>query len=61
MAIVALVTGGSLADADNARKIISKGKKGDVVWEGKMRSLEAHFKDKGSKIYPSQMVNSFGF
>ncbi len=58
MAIVALVTGGSLAEADNARKIISKGKKGDVVWEGKMRSLESHFKDKGSKIYPSQMVNS---
>ena len=58
MAIVALITGGSMADADNARKIISKGKKGDAVWENKMRELEKHFKDKGKKSYPTELVNS---
>lgn len=58
MAIVAKITGGSLADADNARKIISKGKPGDKVWEKKMRELQKHFKDKGYVNYPKPLVNS---
>jgi len=58
MAIVAKITGGSLADADNARKIISKGKPGDKVWEKKMRELQRHFKDKGYINYPKSLVNS---
>ena len=58
MAIVAKITGGSLADADNARKIISKGKPGDKVWEKKMRELQRHFKDKGYVNYPKSLVNS---
>ena len=58
MAIVAKITGGSLADADNARKIISKGKPGDKAWEKKMRELQRHFKDKGYANYPKTLVNS---
>jgi DNA polymerase-3 subunit alpha len=58
MAIVAKITGGSLADADTARKIISKGKPGDKIWEAKMRALQRHFKDKGYANYPKPLVNS---
>jgi DNA polymerase-3 subunit alpha len=57
MAIVAVVTGGNLADADKARKIISKGKKGDPIWEGKLRELEEHFKNEGVKNFPKNIVN----
>lgn len=57
MEIVSIITGGSLADSDNARKIISKGKKGDPVWEAKMRELELHFKTKGAIKY-KEIVNS---
>ena len=58
MAIVAKITGGSLADADNARKIISKGKPGDKVWEKKMRELQKHFKDKGYLGYSKSLVDT---
>jgi len=57
MAIVALITGGNMADADKARKIISKGKKGDPVWEGKLRELEEHFKTEGVKNFPKTIVD----
>lgn len=58
MAIVAKVTGGNMADADKARKIISKGKKGDIVWEQKMRDLEEHFKTEGYKNFPRKVVDT---
>lgn len=57
MAIVALMTGGNFADADKARKIISKGKKGDPVWEGKLLELEEHFKEKGYLSYSKDIVD----
>ena len=60
MAIVAKITGGSLADADNARKIISKGKPGDKVWEKKMRELQKHFKDKGYLGYSKVLLIPVG-
>jgi len=57
MSIVALITGGNLADADKARKIISKGKKGDPIWEGKLRELEEHFKTEGYKRFDKKIVD----
>lgn len=57
MQIVALVTGGSLEEADNVRKIISKGKVGDVKWQAKMRDLEAHFKEEGYKVFAKAIVD----
>ena len=57
MQIVALMTGGSLSDADDARKIISKGKVNDPKWQAKMRDLEAHFKTEGYKHFAKQIVD----
>jgi len=57
MALVALVTGGNLEEADEARKIISKGKVGDPVWAGKMRKLEEHFKDEGYKRFDRKLID----
>lgn len=48
MHIVAKVTGGSLADADTARKLFSKPKPGNAVWEGKVAALKEVFLDKGA-------------
>lgn len=59
MALVALITGGSLEDADDARKLISKGKPNDPVWQAKMRKLEQHFKSKGAaKKFPQKVVDT---
>jgi DNA polymerase-3 subunit alpha len=58
MALVALMTGGNLEEADDARKIISKGKVGDPVWQGKMRKLEDHFKTEGEKRFSSKLVDT---
>lgn len=57
MALVALITGGNLEEADDARKIISKGKVGDPVWQAKMRKLENHFREEGEKRFPSKLVD----
>jgi DNA polymerase-3 subunit alpha len=57
MALVAKITGGNLEEADDARKIISKGKVGDPVWQGKMRKLEDHFKTEGEKAYPKKLID----
>lgn len=57
MSIVAMLSGGSLADADDARKLISKGKPGDIVWEQKMREFEDVFKAKGYKNYEKSIVD----
>ena len=57
MALVALVTGGNLEEADDARKIISKGKVGDPVWAGKMRKLEEHFKEEGYTRFDTKLVD----
>lgn len=57
MQLVALITGGSLEEADNARKIISKGKVGDVKWQAKMRDLEAHFKVEGYKAFNKELID----
>ena len=57
MAIVALMTGGNLSEADNARKIISKGKPGDIVWEGKIKTLEQNFKSGGYSRFSSAIVD----
>ena len=56
MQVVSAITGGNLEDADNIRKIISKGKVGDVKWQAKMRDLEAHFKMEGEKRFPKEVV-----
>lgn len=58
MQVVALITGGSLEEADNVRKIISKGKVGDVKWQAKMRDLEAHFKEEGYKAFAKNVVDT---
>jgi len=57
MALVAAVTGGSLEDADDARKLMSKGKPNDPVWREKMRKLEGHFRDEGEKRFDSGLVD----
>ena len=57
MALVATITGGNLEEADDARKIISKGKVGDPVWQGKMRKLEDHFKTEGVKSFDQKLVD----
>ena len=57
MALVAAVTGGSLEDADDARKLISKGKPNDPVWREKMRKLEGHFRDEGEKRFDQKLVD----
>ena len=57
MAIVALMTSGNLSEADNARKIISKGKPGDPVWEGKIKNLENNFKAGGYKLFNNKIVD----
>lgn len=57
MALVAVITGGNLEEADDARKIISKGKVGDPVWQGKMRKLEDHFKTEGVKLFDQKLVD----
>lgn len=57
MALVATITGGNLEEADDARKIISKGKIGDPVWQGKMRKLEDHFKTEGVKRFDQKLVD----
>lgn len=56
MSLVALITGGSLEDADEARKLISKGKPGDKVWEGKLKKFEKQFKTKGKKKFDESIV-----
>lgn len=58
MALVAAVTGGNLEDADNIRKIISKGKVGDPKWQAKMRDAEAHFKTEGYKTFSKYAVDT---
>lgn len=58
MALVAAITGGNLEDADDARKIISKGKVGDPKWQAKMRELEAHFKTEGYKHFDNRLVDT---
>lgn len=57
MALVAAITGGNLEEADDARKIISKGKVGDPVWQSKMRKLEDHFKTEGVKSFDQKLVD----
>lgn len=57
MALVALITGGSLEDADDARKLISKGKPNDPVWREKMRKLEGHFREEGEKRFDPKLVD----
>lgn len=57
MAIVALMTGGDLTEADKARKIISKGKPGDSVWEGKIKALESTFKSGGYTRFARHIVD----
>ena len=57
MALVALITGGSLEDADDARKLISKGKPNDPVWREKMRKLEGHFREEGEKRFDAKLVD----
>jgi DNA polymerase-3 subunit alpha len=57
MAIVALMTGGNLSEADNARKIISKGKPGDPVWEVKIKNLEQTFKSNGYTRFNKNLVD----
>jgi len=57
MALVAAVTGGNLEEADDARKIISKGKIGDPIWQSKMRKLEDHFKTEGGKSFDQKLVD----
>lgn len=56
MQVVAAIVGGNLEEADNVRKIISKGKVGDLKWQAKMRDLEAHFKTEGEKRFPKDIV-----
>lgn len=57
MALVSLITGGSLEDADDARKLISKGKPSDPVWREKMRKLEVHFREEGEKRFDAALVD----
>lgn len=57
MALVSLITGGSLEDADDARKLISKGKPSDPVWREKMRKLEMHFREEGEKRFDQKIVD----
>lgn len=47
MRIFATITSGSLGDADLARRVIVKSKRGDPAWEKKMKSLLATFMRKG--------------
>ena len=58
MALVATVTGGNLEEADNIRKVISKGKVGDPKWQAKMREAESHFKVEGYKTFSKKVVDT---
>lgn len=57
MQIVALFTGGSLAYADDARKLFSKPKHGDTKWEKKIKEIEKEFRTKGEKLYGKNIIN----
>lgn len=59
MAVFAEITGGSLAEADMARRTIVKSKVGDSHWEADVRELHEYFFSNGTKQgFPHKLLES---